>query len=233
MPETSINCPNCGKGNPSGAKFCFACGKPLPAGTPVLPPAPTSNFITLTCPQCGGRLQVAPNADQAQCTQCGTSHLVSRGGGVLALQPLIHAAQQARVQSEAVRDVTGQILQDVAGSHKTIWQQADTYDDSTRRTAINQEILTIRKELDDLKPRYKVLSSKSSWWLLPMTIGFGIWLFINPPDEGIRAFMYFLLGLLVVTFFLVAVITPASSKGMKKRIDELEARMKYLEQNKF
>jgi len=233
MPEPSITCPICGKANPIGAKFCFACGKALPADTPNYPPAPASNFITLTCPQCGGRLQVATNADQAQCTNCGTQHLVQRGGGVLALMPLVHAAQQVRQQSEAVRDVTGQILQDVAGAHKTIWQQADTYEESTRKTAINQEILTIRKELNDLKPRYKVLSSKSSWWLLPMTAGFGIWLFVNPPDESIRGFLYFMLGLLVLTFLVVAIIVPASSTGMKKRIDELEARLKYLEQSRF
>jgi O-antigen ligase len=78
-----------------------------------------------------------------------------------------------------------------------------------------------------------VLSSKGSWWLLPMIIGFGIWLVVNPPDESIRGFMYFVLGLVVFTFLVVAIIVPASSMGMKKRIDELEARLKYLEQSRF
>lgn len=234
MQSSQIICSQCGKANPAGAKFCFACGTALTASqAPVPPPPPSSNFITLTCPQCGGKLQAAPDAERALCVNCGAEHLIQRGGGILTLQPLIHAAQQARVQSESVRDVTGQILQDVAGSHQSVWQQAGTYEDSTRRTAVNQEILTIRKELDDLKPRYKVLHSKDSAWVMTLLlVFFAGWMIISPPEGGMGGFVYILGGILVFSFIVVVIIMPFSTRKMKLRIDELEARMKYLEQIK-
>ncbi len=46
------------------------------------------DFVTLTCPTCGGKLQITPDIDRFACTHCGNEHLVKRSEGVIAIQPL-------------------------------------------------------------------------------------------------------------------------------------------------
>jgi DNA-directed RNA polymerase subunit RPC12/RpoP len=46
------------------------------------------DFVTLTCPTCGGKLQITPYIDRFACTHCGNEHLVKRSEGVIAIQPL-------------------------------------------------------------------------------------------------------------------------------------------------
>lgn len=46
------------------------------------------DFVTLTCPTCGGKLQITPDLDRFACAHCGNEHLVKRSEGVIAIQPL-------------------------------------------------------------------------------------------------------------------------------------------------
>jgi len=46
------------------------------------------DFVTLTCPTCGGKLQITSDIDRFACTHCGNEHLVKRSEGVIAIQPL-------------------------------------------------------------------------------------------------------------------------------------------------
>ena len=46
------------------------------------------DFVTLTCPTCGGKLQITPDIDRFACTHCGNEHLVKRSEGVIVIQPL-------------------------------------------------------------------------------------------------------------------------------------------------
>lgn len=45
------------------------------------------DFVTLTCPSCGGKLQGANNIELFICTHCGVEHILKSGGGVVALHP--------------------------------------------------------------------------------------------------------------------------------------------------
>lgn len=47
------------------------------------------DFITLTCPSCGGKLEVTPDLEQFACGYCGKEHIVKRGGGIASLAPLV------------------------------------------------------------------------------------------------------------------------------------------------
>jgi ribosomal protein S27E len=47
------------------------------------------DFVTLTCPTCGARLQVTQDIDRFACGSCGNEHLIKRTGGVVALTPLV------------------------------------------------------------------------------------------------------------------------------------------------
>lgn len=48
-----------------------------------------SDFITLTCPNCSGRLQITGDINRFVCMYCGVEHIVRRGGGIITLQPVV------------------------------------------------------------------------------------------------------------------------------------------------
>ena len=48
------------------------------------------DFFTLTCPSCGGKLQITNDIDRFACGHCGTEHIVKRGGGVVTLVPILN-----------------------------------------------------------------------------------------------------------------------------------------------
>ena len=52
-----------------------------------------SDFISLTCPSCGAKLQVENGMDQVACAHCGTEHLVKRGGGTISIAPIVEQLQ--------------------------------------------------------------------------------------------------------------------------------------------
>lgn len=45
--------------------------------------------FTLTCPNCGGKLEITNDIDRFVCAHCGTEHLVNRTGGIISLKPLL------------------------------------------------------------------------------------------------------------------------------------------------
>src|SRR5262245_13491489 len=48
-----------------------------------------SDFVTLTCPNCSGKLQITSDIDRFACMHCGTEHIVKRGSGVISLAPVL------------------------------------------------------------------------------------------------------------------------------------------------
>lgn len=52
-----------------------------------------SDFISLTCPKCGAKLQVENGVEQFACAHCGTEHLVKRGGGTISIAPIVEQLQ--------------------------------------------------------------------------------------------------------------------------------------------
>lgn len=55
------------------------------------------DLVVLSCPNCGGRLEITPNLTRFACGYCGTQVAVHRGGGVVALEPVVEGL--ARIQS--------------------------------------------------------------------------------------------------------------------------------------
>jgi predicted RNA-binding Zn-ribbon protein involved in translation (DUF1610 family) len=50
-----------------------------------------SNFITLSCPSCGSKLEVTNEMELFACGNCGNEHFVNRKGGVVSLKPVIES----------------------------------------------------------------------------------------------------------------------------------------------
>lgn len=46
-----------------------------------------TDFVTLTCPSCGGKLQITQDIDHFACAHCGTEHTVRRTDGTISLAP--------------------------------------------------------------------------------------------------------------------------------------------------
>ena len=55
-----------------------------------------ADFVTLSCPSCGGKLQVTPDLDRFACAHCGNEHVVRRGGGVVSLAPIVEGIDKVR-----------------------------------------------------------------------------------------------------------------------------------------
>jgi len=53
-----------------------------------------SDFITLTCPSCGGRLEITKSIERFSCAHCGTEHMVKRGGGIVHLEPVLEKVSE-------------------------------------------------------------------------------------------------------------------------------------------
>jgi len=56
-----------------------------------------SDFVTLTCPNCGGNLQITNDIDRFSCGHCGKEHMVKRGGGIVSLAPVIQGIKEVQV----------------------------------------------------------------------------------------------------------------------------------------
>ena len=46
------------------------------------------DFVTLSCPSCGGKLEITPDIERFACGYCGNEHIVRRGGGIISLIPV-------------------------------------------------------------------------------------------------------------------------------------------------
>lgn len=48
-----------------------------------------TDFISLTCPSCGGKLKITSEIERFACVFCGNEYLVKRGDGIVTLAPVI------------------------------------------------------------------------------------------------------------------------------------------------
>ena len=53
-------------------------------------------FITLSCPSCGGKLKITNDIDRFACAHCGTEYIVNRGEGIVSLSPVIEEIKRVR-----------------------------------------------------------------------------------------------------------------------------------------
>jgi ribosomal protein S27E len=55
------------------------------------------DFITLSCPSCGHKLQITEDVDRFACSACGNEHIVNRSGGIVTLKPVIDSINEVKV----------------------------------------------------------------------------------------------------------------------------------------
>jgi predicted RNA-binding Zn-ribbon protein involved in translation (DUF1610 family) len=54
------------------------------------------DIVTLSCPFCGGNLQIAQDIDRFVCGYCGSEHIVRRGGGIVSLAPVVEGLRNVQ-----------------------------------------------------------------------------------------------------------------------------------------
>lgn len=47
------------------------------------------DLVNLSCPSCGGELEIKASVERFACGYCGTEHIVERSGGVVTLEPIV------------------------------------------------------------------------------------------------------------------------------------------------
>ena len=58
------------------------------------------DFVSLTCPSCGGKLQITDDIDRFACGHCGNEHIVRRSGGIVALAPAVEGLERIQLGTE-------------------------------------------------------------------------------------------------------------------------------------
>ena len=56
-----------------------------------------TDFITLTCPNCGGKLEITKDLQQFACAHCGTEHRVNRSASVISLTPFVDGIKKVQI----------------------------------------------------------------------------------------------------------------------------------------
>ena len=76
-----------------------------------------SDFVSLTCPSCGAKLQITNDLEHFACGNCGNEYVVNRNGGVISVKPIIEKLRDVqtgvdKTASElAIKRLTGEINQ--------------------------------------------------------------------------------------------------------------------------
>jgi hypothetical protein len=111
-----------------------------------------ADFVTLSCPCCGGKLEITNDLDRFACGFCGQEHVVRRGGGVVSLAPVVEGLKQVQL-----------------GVDKTASELAIV--------RLKPEVAELEGQLNDAKTQK---SSTAPVWLLGIGI-FGLLLSIARP----------------------------------------------------
>lgn len=139
-------CPNCGTPHTREVVFCTSCGTKFPETTPetsnmpstepinnVSPQTTKSDFLTLSCPNCGGKLEITPDIERFACQHCGYEHIVRRIGGIVSLEPVV------------------QMLGQITNGFSHVGNGMNRLSFNTEKQAAELTIKRLKEEIDELQ----------------------------------------------------------------------------------
>jgi predicted RNA-binding Zn-ribbon protein involved in translation (DUF1610 family) len=80
-----------------------------------------SNLITLTCPSCGGRLEVTNNTERYVCVHCGNAHIVDPGVRAESLAREVEVLKYSERIRKIEADLEGLVIQ-----QRRAWQALES-----------------------------------------------------------------------------------------------------------
>jgi predicted RNA-binding Zn-ribbon protein involved in translation (DUF1610 family) len=154
-------------------------------------------FVTLTCPSCGGTLDVTDDLDRFACAHCGTEHVVHRGGTTVSLSPVLQGL--SRLQAGVDRTASELAIQRLG----------------TEIATLDREKARLRDDLEQ--------SGSAGWvgWILVLLGGAAvcIGIFGLSSDQWGSAVICDLIGLLLIA--LGYVVLKGNSLLKEKRTKKL------------
>jgi len=154
--------------------------------------------FTLTCPTCGGKLQIAPDLDRFACAHCGNEHIVVKGTGTISILP---------------------IREDL---HK-IGTGVDRTASELALTRIEAEVRAVKSELSDLKSKYGAYSL----FMVVGVLGIGCSVLVPLLDFSAGNVLIALL-LIVILGIPPILISRRTTARLKPQIDILTEKLKDL-----
>jgi hypothetical protein len=140
-----------------------------------------SDFVTLTCPSCGGKLQITNDIDRFACGHCGNEHVVKRGGGIVALSPVVEglAKVQAGTDKTASELAIVRLTQEIASLEV---KRQELRSESDNRMGGGCLLFLIPAALIFLANDKSV----AMVWLVPLAVIVGGWFVMQKSSEGDR-----------------------------------------------
>jgi len=111
------------------------------------------DFVSLTCPSCGGKLEITDDIDRFACGHCGNEHVVRRGGGIIALSPVAEGLKRVQVGVDktaselAIRRLENEI-EDLERSLQCVDPLREWFDKQMR--GLSNEGVLVRRALQEL-----------------------------------------------------------------------------------
>ena len=219
MPENQKFCTSCGKPNPAEAAFCFSCGNKFAEftfqGDAPVAPLQRSDFITLSCPSCGGKLTITSDIERFACQFCGHEHIVRRSGGLVSLEPVV----------QVMKSIDSNINLVGVGVNKLGFSSEKQVAEQTI-ARLKSEMAEINKAIGEFENGNGVVAAIGSI----MGIGFFALLVIAIVNAWSFWLILLFLGLvgLMVWGFVASLKTDPRQKALK---DELAKKQAELERN--
>lgn len=107
-----------------------------------------AEFVTLSCPSCGGKLQITNDIERFACGYCGKEHIVKRGGGIVTLSPVVDGLK--RIQEGT----------DKTASELAILRLRSEITEIEK----NMSNLILRLESNDTEPLIDYFGKYTSYW---------------------------------------------------------------------
>lgn len=228
MTTDTIFCSSCGTANHTDARFCYKCGAQIlnvtftpQAVPPVIappvsitpPPMNSSNFITLACPNCGGKLTITTDLERFACQFCGNEHIVRRSGGTISLEPVM------------------KMMHTINDNINNMSSGLDLVKSISEKQAAEMAIKRINKEIEDLqKQRASLESGSTTTWLIfgisAIVCLISIVVLVAAGDMRIIK-VFFIPGAILGGFMtIIGLITGiAVSSSRKKREQQIDSQM--------
>ncbi len=166
------------------------------------------DFITLSCPSCGGKLEITSDIERFACAHCGMEHLVKRTSSLVSLSPVV-------AEIKKVTESIGRTASELA------------------IVRLEKEIATLNNRIKTLREKHQLASSTAEikfnygeWGLFGLLYGIGFLVFslagIKLLTIGIGAAG---VPLVLIGFGLVVLSNVHYEKFKKASLDKKVRRM--------
>lgn len=182
-------------------------------------------MITLSCPNCGARLEITKDIDRFACSYCRMEHLVHRGGRIVSLSPVIERLEGVEIGVD--RAAVELAIQRLREELSELQARRDALKLSKRRPSQMAENMGCIISLFGAA----VLAVASVWFFSAGILGeytpFSPPEYVPPEVEG--ALIVFGVGFVLMSIFLLIVI-PVHLRSKRRKWEEKDSLDAQIEQ---